>query len=641
MNKEEIKTKLDELEKVKIQLKQKFVGINKIIDSFIDNIKIWYVAPELQMRPLIINLWGMTGVGKTDLIRTFVKLVKFNDKFIEIQMDNLSKNYGQENCIQYHLESVLEDSDIQGILLLDEIQRFKTINEQGADLPKEETDKFADIWTLLSDGKFSNDSSNKRNLLDLFYELIYEIEVEKNNIDNNNSKSNEKSNEIKKELKYKTYYWRAKRIKSLLKIDESVEKIMLWDSDLILNKIVDALKSSIIFEGTSYSKLLIVISGNLDEAYHMSNDSDESDIDADIYHEYSNKITMLDIKKALSKRFKPEQIARFGNTHLIYPSLNKDSYMKIIKMKCNEISNKLKEKSDINISFDNSVYDVIYRNGVFPTQGVRPLLSTISSIIENSLPHFLYNCLLKNIDEINISFENSFLYTNIQDDKIEYKINTVIDDIKKKKNINSESLIAVHEVGHSIAYMELFRLIPLQLICNTASSDSGGFIINHMTGINSKDIIKNKIILSLSGQVAEEIIFGENKKSEGSSEDIKQATTLASYYVRIYGMDGFVGNIIVAPAETREYGIIEKNESNESIKTLLNECKIESRNIITSKLSLLKKLSLKLLEQKIIKNETIFNIAKDYYKDIKIEDTSYLINEKYNELMIRKFDEIK
>ena len=80
-------------------------------------------------------------------------------------------------------------------------------------------------------------------------------------------------------------------IKTLLKIDDKVEDIMLWDSDYILDKVMDALKSSKTYEGILYSKLLIIISGNLDEAYQMSNETDSTDIDADIYHEYSKKIT--------------------------------------------------------------------------------------------------------------------------------------------------------------------------------------------------------------------------------------------------------------------------------------------------------------------------------------------------------------
>ena len=90
MNKEEIKIKLDELKIVFDKLKEKFIGIDDVIDLFIDNVKIWYAIPELQMRPHIINLWGMTGVGKTDLVRNFVKLIKYSDKFVEVQVDSVN-----------------------------------------------------------------------------------------------------------------------------------------------------------------------------------------------------------------------------------------------------------------------------------------------------------------------------------------------------------------------------------------------------------------------------------------------------------------------------------------------------------------------------------------------------------------------
>ena len=46
------------------QLKNEFVGIDGIIDELADVILPWWLFPENQLRPLIINLWGMTGSGR-------------------------------------------------------------------------------------------------------------------------------------------------------------------------------------------------------------------------------------------------------------------------------------------------------------------------------------------------------------------------------------------------------------------------------------------------------------------------------------------------------------------------------------------------------------------------------------------------
>jgi len=82
----EIKKRADELEEIKVKLKEIFVGLDDIIDEFINNIKVWYILPDVQTRPLIVNLWGMTGIGKTDLVRKFVKFAGFNDRFITLSI---------------------------------------------------------------------------------------------------------------------------------------------------------------------------------------------------------------------------------------------------------------------------------------------------------------------------------------------------------------------------------------------------------------------------------------------------------------------------------------------------------------------------------------------------------------------------
>jgi Cdc6-like AAA superfamily ATPase len=76
------------LESARSSLKEHFVGIDAIIDELCDAVTVWFVAPELLSRPAIINLWGMTGVGKTDLVRRLVRALDITDRFVEIELNN-------------------------------------------------------------------------------------------------------------------------------------------------------------------------------------------------------------------------------------------------------------------------------------------------------------------------------------------------------------------------------------------------------------------------------------------------------------------------------------------------------------------------------------------------------------------------
>ena len=42
------------LEEASIQLKKEFIGIDYQIDQVLDNLRTWYLFPELQERPMVI-----------------------------------------------------------------------------------------------------------------------------------------------------------------------------------------------------------------------------------------------------------------------------------------------------------------------------------------------------------------------------------------------------------------------------------------------------------------------------------------------------------------------------------------------------------------------------------------------------------
>jgi len=171
LSKSYIEEKSSKLAKVKKNLKAKFIGLDEIIDRIIDSIQVWFITPELLLNPVIINLWGMTGVGKTDLVRKLVKELNFEDKFVEIQLNNDQKEKSiQEELIQ---SNILYEE--QAILLLDEIQRFRSIDEEGK---AKSNSNYSDIWELLSDGSFSNSHKECSHLQMFLIDLLFDKDYE-------------------------------------------------------------------------------------------------------------------------------------------------------------------------------------------------------------------------------------------------------------------------------------------------------------------------------------------------------------------------------------------------------------------------------------------------------------------------------
>lgn len=604
------KQKLDDL---KLHLKNKFIGLDDIINQIVDNISIWYLMPELQSRPLIISLWGTTGVGKTDLVRTLTKFLDFNDRFVEIQLDNGSE-------YRHSIESVMVDSGIDAehpsILLLDEMQRFRSLDENGDILPKSETSYFNDIWMLLSDGVLQSNSTRKDEIYSLYMEELYDIEYakreeEQKTTKTKKTKSHAKLEKIVKPFKYQTWAFQAKKLKRLLRLDDSVETIMKLNARERTDMLKSALEDNSTFEGESYKKLLIFISGNLDEAFQMSDSVDDVEQDADIYHEFSKQINILNIKKALLKKFKPEQISRFGNTHIIYPILNRVNYENLIKRHCGQIAAAVKAAHGIEIKFTEAVYDVIYINGVFPVQGVRPVFSTITDFIENNLPYFLFSAAKQDQRSMLIDYANGKLTSTIKDETITRDIKLVIENIRVKKTIDEKALYMVHELGHSLVYAKLFGCAPAQITLNAASTESEGFVSCHMK-IEDKAYILKDLIITMAGQAAEEVVFGSDVVSQGVRGDITYATKIASNYVRRFGMDAASSAFL--DSQNDQNGVFNHalGWTDEKIEELVNNAKQSARIILTKHKYVLQMLLRYCLDEKKISTSDFVRICTNY-----------------------------
>jgi len=617
IDKQELTLKKQKLEDCKKYLKSEFIGIDNIIDDIINYIQIWYLIPEILNRPIIVNLWGMTGVGKTDLIRKMVKFIDFQDRFAEVELSNIDQS-GWSSSVSQILENYELNDEKPSIVLFDEIQRFNTLDEEGRPLPQT---KFIDFWELLSDGRLS-----RKERQDLDYLLFNYM----------NRKKDKERRKARGEDVYEEgsplSLWDAKDLKKNLSLDSGYDELTELSESQVVDLILQSKKKKKIYEPINHSKTLIVISGNLDEAFRMADQTSEADVDADIFHAFTKKITLVDIKNALSRKFRPEQVARFGNIHLIYNSLRRIDFENLIEKEIQKIIQDRKEKLGIEITISKKVNELIYNNGVFPVQGVRPVFSSIIDILESCLNQFVFTAIINDFTNISIDY-------NKKEQKIEAVVGNVkssypyVGRIDKIREANLEDVVAnisVHESGHAVAYMVLMGLAPLQLKSKIANSYAGGFTFPHQI-YETKENIVNKIKIYLAGGIAEEIIFGKNKASVGRSHDRDQITILAADYTRRYGFDDEFHAVYSLESYPHK---LDTSVTDTDIEKMIAKLVSETKELLILNVSLLKDMSRELATKGSLDGKEIAKIAKKHKIAVEVKEEGYLHIYEYKKKMM-------
>lgn len=603
------------LELLRVRLKEDFVGIDDIIDNLLDYIQVWYLMPEILTRPIIVCLWGMTGVGKTDLVRKLVQYLDFQERFAEVELGN-SDNTTYFSSVSAILKANSITDNSPSIVLFDEIQRFYTIDTDGSPVP---ATKFNDFWELLSDGRLA-----KREKDDFDYYI--------SDFMFNQRQRNRRPADVDTEdpLQDNVGIWEARNLKKMLELEEDVVDIAEMSKKQMLDLILQAKSRKRVFEPVDYSQTLILISGNLDEAFQMATHTSDSEVDADIYHAFTKKITAVDIKNALTRRFRPEQVARFGNIHLIYPSLRKTDFEALIRKEVARILDRAEQSFGIKIDVTDKIFQLIYRNGVFPVQGVRPVFSSVTDILETNLSKFLFEALNDGSRTLSIDYDidRQKIVARVGSRPVEISFVGRIDKIRQANIADVVANVSVHEAGHAVAYVVLFGLAPLQLKSKVASSYASGFTFPHEIYETKENIVK-KITVFLAGGIAEELVFGENNATVGRLNDREQVTMLAMDYLRRYGFDArYQANYSL------EYGFaMDKFQTDKDVEQMIAGLVVETRDLLNKHHDFLMALSRQLNEKGSLEAKDVAAIASTFELPAVIRAEGYLHLPGYGEFI--------
>lgn len=605
---EDILNKQSLIEQARNALRKEFVGIDKVIDEVLNSISPWFFFPDIQEKPLIINLWGMTGVGKTSLVTRIVDLLSCQDRFFQINLRECSGRYRRsldESIISIH-------RFYNGKAFIISLDEFQYASDESTD---------RSIWTLLDNGILQHDDYDRVN--DISYYLGQLRFYVKKGIRVENGIVITNAEEF-----YRRVYGQDSHL-----ADSSVVYFVKWSiiqsiyqsSDYyscpeeiadILNRMNEKETIDFLHEFCKIAsrpitidctKACVFVLGNLDDAYSMAKDFNP-DMSADEFHTESMKITVPMIKSALSTHFRAEQIARLGNNHIIYPAFSSESFRKIIAMELEAVTKKVLKYSGFNLEIDPSVYDLLYDEGVYPTQGTRPVFSTIHLLVSAKLSRIIGDAILQGLCPTNIlmRLEDEFVVVNYMVGEsvvhsIRFKQETQLKELREAKRNDIQAISAVHESGHIVVAAVLLNRLPEYSLSSTASPLIGGLTIYSQEWPLTRKTLIACIAHKLAGYKAEEIVFGWEYLTGGSRSDIREVREFTEILIKECGFGAFPGELSGKSPLTNTYLNYASDSANKEVDAIIAH-------------------GLELAEQTLWKEKRLLLMLADHLSDNRIVD---------------------
>lgn len=679
------KDRIKLLDSALVQLKREFVGLDDIIDQLGASVYAWYVTPEIITRPTIVSIWGMTGTGKTSVVKRLISLLYLDDVRISFDCGECRDNNKSISTDITDTFGKSEESDsgdrFSGsnslVFMFDEFQYARTINESGEE---EVAPSLRPIWSILDSGiiDITNDYNyDFSSLCDFIDELVDaskslpHIIIKDNHIESpddvsaflnlmffhydrgpsiktDNTEDQNKPIEVLGSRYLRTIIRRLNNKSDAL--GSRVAKELLsgeYTIGQLAERLEDIKKLAASSRKLDCSKSLVFILGNLDEAYKDSSDI-SPDIDADLFYDITSRVTTTDIKEALKERYRPEQIGRLGNNIIKYPTLSKDSFKRIIDLEIGRILDRFSEVDKIKVVFEQSMKDLLYSESVYPTQGVRPVLSSIDTLITPYLSKVVEHkgrsksvCIgvvggvrdfrLPSVD-IRLKFDKS--EEVIVEQKLELGKERCPENRKKR------FICAVHEIGHAVMYSWCKGEVPDNIV--SVSTDHGGFCSTYdrrFAGeIDCRRDVLDEVRISLGGYQAERVIYSNpDMWLLGSGSDIRSLWKELSGAVMDCGFDlplplshrdveqnGSISNGL----DCKDVMVTNKSTGDGRILELIKEGMDYVWSVLSEEKELIKKAAIRLGEQGSMSGQEFSDFIRQYGNKLTPDKMKEVYNER-------------
>jgi cell division protease FtsH len=191
---------------------------------------------------------------------------------------------------------------------------------------------------------------------------------------------------------------------------------------------------------------------------------------------------------------------------------------------------------------------------------------------------------------------------------------TAMEDSKNKK------LIAYHEVGHAVVGSMLEnhdQVDKVTLIPRGGAKGLTWFMPDEDQTLISRSQLLARIVTTLGGRAAEQVIFGNPEITTGASNDLQQVTNIARQMVTRYGMSS-IGPIALENDNNEqmfsgnEYDEAMTNRIDKEVATIIKHCENLANEIISENRVVIDLIVEKLLDVETMSGEEFRNLLCEY-----------------------------
>ncbi len=489
-----------------------------------------------------MGLWGMTGTGKSSLVRALVENLGLAGHTFWLDAGECRRyNWLNDTLDQIRMH---HDGD-PFILVIDEFQHARTLKD-GVEM--EEPAELRRLWELIDVGRVMLEPGHQfglRILLDLEHKqrtlLMQGVVIAHGRVVQGwdiyervmGTHGHGEPWAIPRALWEEVRDMMPRPI-SMCAFQELLESC---DNEGVLELLRDLLALHTAPIPVDASKALVLVMGNLDELYTGGRDL-LPELDPEVLLDRSRDIGRTGIHEALSALFRIEQVARLGIDHIVFPPLGSDTVKALVKAEAEGILARLTISLGFPLTVSQALLDMIRQGSSIPVLGARPVVATVHRVLPSLAAQIQDRLGLNKADSCTIDIVEGRAIAHM-----EIAGRTVVAPLKwpieRPPLPDPEALrrYATHEAGHLLCGVRLAGLKPLQVCARTSSARLGGFVIwkNKPGKPFTRSQVVPRLAGILGGWVAERIVYGEQGVSTGSDDDLRKATAMALDLVKEHG----------------------------------------------------------------------------------------------------------